>query len=150
MGKQVPYVVVGLLNYLLLVLMCIVWFNVPVRGSFWAMTLGAWLFVVVATGLGLLVSSLVRTQVAAIFIVAVMTLIPSINFSGFIYPIATLTGAAKVVGLGFPASWYQRISIGGFAKGLGFSDYLIEYAVLLVFAVVFLGIACLNLKKQEQ
>ena len=54
------------------------------------------------------------------------------------------------MGVGFPASWFQRISMGGFTKGLGFSDMLIEYAMLVSFGALYLLLACVFLKKQEK
>jgi len=149
LGKQLPYVVLGLINYLILVLMAIFWFKVPIKGSFLAMSFGALLLVYVSTGLGLLVSSLVRTQVAALFVTAIVTLIPTINYSGLLYPLSSMDGIAYAIGVGFPASWYQRISIGGFTKGLGWSSFLTEYMVLTAFALAFITFASIFLKKQE-
>lgn len=149
LGKQLPYVVLGLINYLILVLMAIFWFKVPIKGSFLAMSFGALLLVYVSTGLGLLVSSLVRTQVAALFVTAIVTLIPTINYSGLLYPLSSMDGIAYAIGIGFPASWYQRISIGGFTKGLSWSSFLTEYMVLTAFALAFITFASIFLKKQE-
>lgn len=149
LGKQLPYVVLGLINYLILVLMAIFWFKVPIKGSFLAMSFGALLLVYVSTGLGLLVSSLVRTQVAALFVTAIVTLIPTINYSGLLYPLSSMDGFAYAIGVGFPASWYQRISIGGFTKGLSWSSFLTEYMVLTAFALAFITFASIFLKKQE-
>ncbi len=150
LGKQLPYVVVGMLNYVVLVALCVWWFAVPLKGSLAAMTLGALLLVAASTAFGLVISSLVRSQVAAVFVTAVISLIPTINFSGLIYPTNTLSGGAWLIGMGFPATWFQRISIGGFTKGLGFADFQQEYGVLLLFYAVYLGVARLNLKKQEK
>ena len=150
LGKQMPYIAIGMVNYLLLALMTVFWFGVPVKGSFVAMSLGALLLVCVSTGLGLLVSSFVKSQVAALFVTAIITLIPTINFSGLLYPLSSMSGAAHALGVGFPASWYQRISIGGFTKGLGFADFATEYAMLCLFAATYITLACLFLKKQEE
>lgn len=149
LGKQLPYVALGLINYILLVIMAIFLFKVPFKGSFTAMTFGAILLIYVSTGLGLLISSFVRTQVAALFVTAIVTLIPTINYSGLLYPLSSMGSAAHAIGISFPASWYQRISIGGFTKGLGWSSFGSEYAVLLLFALIYITLACLLLKKQE-
>ncbi|MGT2491629.1 hypothetical protein ACU4GD_16630 [Cupriavidus basilensis] len=73
--------------------LAIVLLQVPLKGSFLALSLGAALFVLAATALGLLVSTFVRSQVAAIFGTAILCLIPSVNFSGLLYPVSTLTGS---------------------------------------------------------
>lgn len=149
LGKQLPYVGLGLINYILLVIMAVFLFKVPFKGSFTAMTFGAILLIYVSTGLGLLISSFVRTQVAALFVTAIVTLIPTINYSGLLYPLSSMGDVAHAIGIGFPASWYQRISIGGFTKGLGWSSFGSEYVVLALFALIYITLACLFLKKQE-
>jgi ribosome-dependent ATPase len=149
-GKQIPYVAIGLVNVALLTAVAVVGFGVPLRGSGAALATGAFLYVAAATGFGLLISTAVTSQVAAIFAAAILSVVPAINFSGFINPVSSLEGAAHWVGLFFPASWFQTVSIGTFAKGLGFADLGIELAALAGFAVVFVGAACLLLGKQER
>ena len=149
-GKQLPYIAVGAVNYLALLLMMIFWFQVPLKGSFMALSLGTLLIVCVSTALGLLVSSFVRSQVAAIFVTAIITLIPTINYSGFLYPISTMTGSAYWIGTIFPASWYLKISVGTFTKGLGMADLQQEFWVLAAAFCVLLLAACMLLKKQEK
>ena len=148
-GKQLPYVVVGMANYLTLVVLSITVLGVPVRGSFLSMSLGALFFVMAGTAFGLLISCFVRSQVAAMFASAIICLIPSLNFSGLLYPVSTLTGSSRVVGLGFPSSWYQLISLGAFTKGLDWRSFLPMYAALAAFAATYLLAACFLLKKQE-
>ncbi|MEP3279348.1 MAG: ribosome-associated ATPase/putative transporter RbbA [Stappiaceae bacterium] len=149
-GKQLPYIVVGMVSFLTLVLMAVFLFGVAVKGSFVALTLGALLYVFCSTGFGLLLSSIVSSQVAAIFAAAILTVIPSINFSGFLYPASTMVGAAKVAGYGFPSSWFQTISIGVFAKDMGVEAFPAQYAVLALFAILFLLAARLLLAGQEK
>ncbi len=149
-GKQLPYVAVGMTSFATLTLAAIFFFGVPLRGSVATLTLGALVYVLAATGFGLLVSTLVRSQVAAIFAVAILSVVPAVNFSGFLNPVASLEGAAKVVGLAFPTSWFQTISIGVFAKGLGIADLWREALIVAGFAGLFIGVACLLLDKQER
>lgn len=150
LGKQLPYLAMGLLNFVMLTAMVVFWFGVPLKGSFLALLLGALLLVGASTGLGLLVSSFTRSQTAAFFIAALGTMIPSLNFSGIINPLSSMEGSAYAIGVGFPASWFQRISSGGFAKGLGLGSFGVEYAMLALFGLLYLGLASLLLKKQEQ
>ncbi|MCJ8355629.1 ABC transporter permease, partial [Novacetimonas hansenii] len=102
-----------------------------------------------ATGLGLLISTFVSSQVAAIFGTSIIYLIPSVNFSGLLYPASTLTGISRMVGLGFPAAWYQLISLGCFTKGLGTGSFGTMYLALGGFAAIYMVAARLLLKKQE-
>ncbi len=149
-GKQLPYLASGAVNFVMLTAMVVFWFGVPLKGSFAALFVGSLLLVGASTGLGLLVSSFTRSQTAAFFIAALGTMIPTINFSGIIHPLSSLSGGAYAMGLGFPASWFQRISMGGFSKGLGLTDFALEYAVLAAFTLGYLLLASVLLKKQEK
>jgi ribosome-dependent ATPase len=149
LGKQFPYVVVGMLTFVILVLMALVVFRVPVKGSFGALTLGALLYVFSTCGFGQLVSTFTKTQVAAVFATTVLSVIPVTNFSGLLVPVSSLTGAGRAIGLAFPAAWFQPISVGTFTKGLTYSDLGFNALVLAMFAVGFFGAAHFFLQKQE-
>ena len=107
------------------------------------------LFSLTATALGLLASTLVRSQVAAIFGCSLLCLIPSANFSGLLYPVSTMTGASYVIGKAFPSSWFQLVSLGAFSKGLGAGSFGWPYAMLALMALACLAGARLLLRKQE-
>ncbi|HLG80235.1 MAG TPA: ribosome-associated ATPase/putative transporter RbbA [Bradyrhizobium sp.] len=149
MGKQFPYVVVGMLTFALLLLMAFLVFRVPVKGSPGALVLGALLYVFSTCGFGQLVSTITRTQVAAVFATMILGIIPVVNFSGLLVPVSSLTGQGRLLGLIFPAAWFQPISVGTFTKGLGFSDLWLNDVVLAMFAVGFFVAAQLLLRKQE-
>ena len=148
-GKQFPYVVVGMLTFTLLLLMAFFVFHVPVKGSFGALALGTLLYVFSTCGFGQLVSTFTQTQVAAVFATTVLSVIPTVNFSGLLVPVSSLTGQGKLIGLMFPAAWFQPISVGTFTKGLGLSDLWFNALVLAVFAIGYLLAAHLLLRKQE-
>jgi ribosome-dependent ATPase len=147
-GKQLPYIAIGFANFLVLLTMAAALFGVPPTGSLAALSLGALLYIFAATAFGLLISGFVSTQIAAIFATAILTVIPAINFSGFLYPASMLEGGARFVGLGFPSLWFQTVSLGVFAKGLDMSAFVREYAVLFGFGVLFLLLARLSISKQ--
>ncbi len=149
LGKQLPYVALAMLSYAVLVLLTVGVLRVPLKGSFIALSLGALLFVFATTALGLLVSTFVRSQVAAIFGTAILCLIPSVNFSGLLYPVSTLTGSSYWAGLAFPSSWFQLVSLGCFTKGLGAGSFAAMYGALLGFGLVYLLAAYWMLPKQE-
>jgi ribosome-dependent ATPase len=149
MGKQFPYVVVGMLAFTLLLLMGFFIFQVPVKGSFLALVLGALIYVFSTCGFGQLISTFTQTQVAAVFATTVLSTIPTVNFSGLLVPVSSLTGQGRLIGLLFPAAWFQPIAVGTFTKGLGLSDLWFNTLVLGVFALGFLIAALLFLRKQE-
>ena len=150
LGKQLPFVIVGMAIFALLVLMSFFIFHVPVTGSFGALTLGALLYVLSTSAFGLLVSTFTRTQVGAVFTGAVVSIIPTANFSGLLVPVSTLTGLARAMGLAFPGAWFQPISVGTFTKGLSYSDLWLNALVLAAFAIGYIIAAHILLQKQER
>lgn len=149
LGKQMPYVVIGFTALLILIATTVLLFGVPVNGSLAGLLLGGGLYIMAATGLGLLVSTFVRTQVAAILVTAIISVVPAINFSGFLYPASTLEGGAALLGRAFPALWFQTISLGAFAKARDFGALHLEFIMLGLFALGFMTAASLLLRKQE-
>ena len=149
-GKQLPYIAVGMVNFAAMMLMIIYLFGVPLKGSFTGLAVGTFLMVSASTALGLLISCFVRSQLAAIFATAIITMIPAQTYSGFLYPLSTMEGGALVIGKTFPSSWYYTVSVGSFTKGLHTADLLHEYAAIAAFAATSLILACVLLKKQEK
>ena len=147
-GKQLPYIAVGMVNFAAMMLMIIYLFGVPLKGSFAGLAIGTLLMVSATTALGLLISCFVRSQLAAIFATAIITMIPAQTYSGFLYPLSTMEGGALVIGKTFPSSWYYTVSVGSFTKGLHTADLLHEYAAIAAFAAASLILACVLLKKQ--
>ena len=150
LGKQLPYLGLALLSYLLLLLMALWLFRVPLTGSLSALTLGAALFVFATTGLGLLMSTFMRTQIAAVFGTAIVSTIPTILFSGMLVPVSSLTGAARFMGYGFPSAWFNHVSVGTFTKGLQPGDLWLDYGVLAAFGLGFLLVGLVLLRNQER
>ena len=149
MGKQLPYVLVGMLTFTLMLLMAFFIFHVPVKGSFGALAGGALLYVFSTCGFGQLVSTFTKTQVAAVFATTVLAVIPTVNFSGLLVPVSSLTGQGRFIGLMFPAAWFQPISVGTFTKGLTYPDLWFNALVLALFGVGYLIASHMMLAKQE-
>ena len=149
-GKQLPYVALALVNFVLMSLAAVTLFGVPMTGSFATLALAALLYSLSSTGMGLLASTLVRSQIAAIFFAMVGTLIPAVQFAGLIHPVASLEGLGRWIGELYPASHMFVISRGVFSKALGFEDLAASFWPLLIAAPVILGLATLLLRKQEK
>lgn len=148
LGKQIPYVLLAMLNFFLLAAFAMFVFRVPFTGSFLALTFGAFLYVIVSTGMGLVVSSFMTSQIAAIFGTMLVTLIPSIQYSGLIDPVSSLQGAGAYIGNIYPASYFVTISRGTFSKALGFGDLTDAYLALAIAIPVLLGLGAAFLRKQ--
>jgi ribosome-dependent ATPase len=107
-GKQLPYVGIGILNFLIMFAMALFVFRVPLKGDFLPLATGAVLYVWATTGLGLLMSSFTKTQLAAIFGTAIATMTPATQFSGMMTPVASLTGGARIIGDPLPRHRLRR------------------------------------------
>lgn len=149
LGKQLPYVIIAMISYASLIVLALLLFQVPIKGSFFALSFGVLLYVVASTGFGLLVSAFVKSQIAAIFAAAIFSIIPAINFTGFFAPVSSLTGNAKFISNIFPGSYFQQISVGTFTKGLNFNDLIYSYLILIVIIAVTLIASLFLLKTQE-
>jgi len=149
LGKQLPYIGIGMVSFAVLTAIIVFVFGVAVKGSLLALATGALLLAGAATAFGLVISTFVRSQIAAIFGSAIIVMVPTVNFSGMMYPVSALEGNAKVIGTLFPALYFQRISSGVFNKGLGFAELYRNHLVLALFCAVFLTAAALLLRKQE-
>ena len=150
LGKQLPYLASAMLSFLILYLMMRYWFGVPLNGSAAALLSGTLLMCATTTATGLLVSCFTRSQVAAIFITAVGTVMPAMSFSGFLVPVSSLQGGAYIMGKILPSAWYANLTTGTFVKGLGYPDLVREHFILGGYYLIILTLAVLNLKKQER
>ncbi|XQE66915.1 ribosome-associated ATPase/putative transporter RbbA [Pseudomonas sp. P3C3] len=148
-GKQLPYIALGLFNCALLVLLAVTVFDVPLKGSAFTLGLGALLYVACATGLGLLMSTFTNSQIAAVFGTAIATLLPAIQFSGLIYPVASLEGFGALVGQLYPTSQFLVISRGVFSKALELHD-LLGYFVALALTVPLLTLLSASLLRKQE
>jgi ribosome-dependent ATPase len=150
LGKQIPYVVLAMISFLLLTGLAVFIFGVPLKGSFPALVFAALLYVMATTAFGLLVSAFVSSQVAGIFAAGVLGILPVVQFSGLIEPVSSLAGVGRVIGELHPASHFLTITRGIFSKGLTFADLTASYVPLAMAFPVLIGLAALLLKKQER
>ena len=139
-----------MINFFILYVMALTIFGVPLKGSFWALSLGALLYVTSTTGIGLLISTFTRTQIAALIAAAIGTTMPAVQFSGMVTPVATLTGVPAIMGYGFPMTYFLRICVGTFTKGLGMADLLPSLGALVIFILALTGMSIMLLRKQER
>ena len=150
LGKQLPYVGLAMVNFLLMSLLAVTVFGVPVTGSFFTLSLAALIFSFAATGMGLLASAVTRSQIAAMFFAMIGTIIPATQFAGLIDPVSSLEGSSKFIGEIYPATHMISISRGVFSKALGLADLAGPLWSMLLSVPVILGAAVLLLKKQER
>ena len=150
LGKQLPYVLLAMLNYLLMCALAVFAFGVPITGSFATLTLAALLFSIIATGMGLLASAVTRSQIAAMFFAMLGTILPASQFSGLTDPVSSLEGVGRWVGEIYPATHMFAISRGVFSKALTLGDLTAAFTALALAIPVIMGIAIWALPKQER
>jgi ribosome-dependent ATPase len=150
LGKQLPYVLLAMVNFLLLTGFAVFVFRVPFTGSFLTFAAAAVLYVVITTGLGLVVSTFMKSQIAAIFGTALATLIPAVQYSGMVDPVSSLQGAGALIGQIYPATYFMTIARGTFSKALDFRDLQGAFLPLIIAIPVLLGLGIVFLRKQEK
>jgi ribosome-dependent ATPase len=150
LGKQLPYVAIGMLNFFILTAMALTIFAVPIKGNFLMLVLCTLLYVMATTGIGMVTSTFTKSQVAAVFVTAILTIVPTIQFSGLLQPVSTLTGNAGFIGRIWPASYYMHSSLGVYTKGLGASLLLVDIVYMACCIPVLLALSVAGLRKQEK
>lgn len=150
LGKQLPYIGVSMFGFFGLMALAVLLFDVQFKGSLAAISLGALLYVTATSGLGLLMSTFTRSQVAAIFGTAIATLTPAFAFSGFSSSVSALEGGAAVFSKIYPTTHFLVISQGTFGKALGLDDLSAQFTALALFVPAMTLLCALLLRKQEK
>jgi len=150
LGKQAPYIVLAMLNFLLLALLAVTVFGVPIKGSFATLALGALIFVTCSTGFGLFASTFTQSQIAAMFVTMIGTIIPCVQFAGLLNPVSSLEGVGAMIGRVYPATHFLTISRGVFSKALDVSALGSAFWPLLAAVPVILAATLLMLRKQDR
>jgi ribosome-dependent ATPase len=149
-GKQLPYIAIGMINFFILAILTLVVFNVPIKGNFPMLIFSTLLYVTATTAIGMVTSTFTKSQVAAVFATAILTIVPTIQFSGLLQPVSTLTGNARFVGSIWPATYYMHSSLGAYTKGLGAGLMMGDVLFFAICIPVLIGISLLGLRKQEK
>ncbi|HET7923468.1 MAG TPA: ABC transporter permease, partial [Rhodanobacteraceae bacterium] len=150
LGKQLPYIAIAMINFFILAAIALIVFNVPIKGSFLLLTVCTLLYVIVTTQIGMLVSTFTSTQVAAVFVTAILTIQPTVQFAGLLQPVSTLEGGAKVIGSIWPTTYYMHSSVGAYTKGLRPELMLQDLIFLAACVPVLYIVSALLLRKQEK
>ena len=150
LGKQLPYIATSFISFLLLVAMAVWLFNVPLKGDVLALFVIALLFVTFSTSFGLLASVFTNSQIAAILLTTIGTMVPAVQFAGMITPVSALEGAGRLIGEVHPVSYFLLASRGIFSKGLGFGTLDFAVFAITIAIPITLWLATVLLNKQER
>lgn len=149
LGKQLPYIAIGIVNFAIMLVAVIYVMGVPLKGSILALSCGAIIYLIVSTNYGLFTSAFSKSQAAAVFVTAILSILPTVQFSGLSQPVSTLEGGAQTIGKFWPTTYFMNISVGSFTKGLRWSELSQDLLYLSLFIPAFLGLSMWFLKKQE-
>ena len=132
-----------------MIVMAVTVFDVPVKGSLPTLLFSCVAYCIISTGIGLLASSVTRSQIAVIFLTMIGTILPAVQLCGLINPVNSQSGAARVVGSIFPTTYMLLISRGIFNKALEFRDLVHPILIMLIMIPIILGLGIISQKKQE-
>ncbi len=148
LGKTAPYLVLSFINAIVVVIMGMIVFGMPMRGSFLLLGFECFLYMFVSLALGILISTKAKNQMAALFASALALMMPTMLLSGFIFPRESMPWPLQVIGAAFPATWFNPIIKGIMIKGVGL-DFLWKQTLILTgMAVLFIGLSIRNFKSR--
>ncbi len=139
-GKAIPYAALGFVDLLVVLAAGLFWFQAPFRGSLLLFLAVSTVYVFAAVGLGLLISTLTRSQVAAVVLAFVATIMPTLLFSGFLFPVYSMPARYQWLSLAFPARYFTEISRGLALRNAGLDQLWPQVAALLALTVALLAL----------
>jgi ABC-2 type transport system permease protein len=148
LGKAVPYFVIAMIDVMVAILMGQVLFGIVMRSSFWLMILATSLYVMVALSLGLVISILTRSQLVANQVAIVLTYLPSLLLSDFVFPSENMPEVLQLITKIIPATYYIDILNGVYLRGIGFDYLWRDFVVLLAMFAALAALNCARLKKE--
>jgi len=145
-AKTIPYLFVSMLNVACILLLSVFVLDVPIVGSLWLLVGESLLFTITSLSLGILISNVAKTQQTAQFASMMSLFLPTLLFSGFLFPIENMPIPLQIISNVVPAKWYYIIVKNIMIKGLGFSYVWKETLVLVAMTAILLGISIKNFK----
>lgn len=147
-GKAIPYFFIGLTDVLVAIFMGQVLFGVIMKSNFWLMVLASIIYLSVALSLGLLISVVTKSQLVANQLAIIITYLPSLLLSNFVFPIGNMPRALQIVAYIVPATYFIDILNGLYLRNLGFSHLWPSYVILIVMFMAVASMAFAVLKRE--
>ncbi|MFP3881359.1 MAG: ABC transporter permease [Actinomycetota bacterium] len=146
-GKIAPYFLIALMDIVLVLVIGTLLFDVPFNGSLFPLALGALMFLFVALGLGVLISSVSENQAQSIQL-ALMTVLPQIMLSGIIFPLSSMAPGVRWIGYLLPLTYFNEVAKGIMIRGAGLGDLLMPLGLLTLLGAVIFGLAVMRFARQ--
>ncbi|MCG8650932.1 MAG: ABC transporter permease, partial [Pirellulales bacterium] len=150
LGKLIPYVLISSISFFLLFAGALLIFQVPFRGSPIAFSVTGILYVTCTTMMGMIISFFVRSQIAAVILAVLITLVPTLQYSGMIVPLSSLSEVGKIQARMLPASYFYEAIQASFLKGTGFAGLQLSIVALLIYSLVLYTLCCWKFSKRPK
>ena len=149
-AKAVPYLILSLINFTVILLLSVYMLDVPIRGNLLLLYAESTLFIIICLSLGLLISTVTASQQTAMLIAMMGMMLPTAFFTGFMFPIENMPIIFQGISKVFPSSYYYAIVKKVMLKGLDFTYVWKETLILIAMAVIFLSLAMKKFKIRLQ
>jgi ABC-2 type transport system permease protein len=146
-GKIAPYFLIASIDIVIVLLIGTLLFDVPFNGPVLPLALGAVMFLFVALGLGVLISSVSENQAQAIQL-ALMTVLPQVMLSGIIFPLSSMAAGVRWIGYLLPLTYFNEVAKGVMVRGAGLGDLLVPIGLLVLLGSVIFGLAVVRFSSQ--
>lgn len=146
-GKMVPYILIGSIDFLIALFFGTYWFNVPIQGNLTLLVVLGLGFVICALAIGMLISTIAKNQLQAMQM-SILFILPSVLLSGFIFPREAMPTFIRIVGFGIPLTYFINILRGIILKGIGLNYLWKDTTILLIFGISLLILASIRFKKR--
>lgn len=147
-GKTLPYLVLSQIGAMAIVGAAMVFFHLPMRGSWWSLFIVIGFFLVGALGTGIFISTTADSQQVALQEAALVAILPTLILSGFIFPIASMPLPLQYVATVIPARYFLTALRGIVLKGVGLSALWVPVSALVVYAIAVLGLSAVRLSRR--
>ncbi|MCS7163498.1 MAG: ABC transporter permease [Thermodesulfovibrio sp.] len=148
LGKAIPYISVSFITYLIIFILTIGLFETKFTGSFLFLTFSTIIYLFCTVGVGVLISILAKTQITAMLIAFIGTIIPSFIYSGYFSPISSLSEGGQLVSKTIPASYFMDIVRGVYLKGIGIESHIVDIISMVLYAMVIYTLAIISFRKR--
>lgn len=147
-GKLVPYGLIAFVQIVMVIAVGFLWFDVPLRGSIGLLLLVGLVYVFCTVGIGLLVSTVTKSQLVAMLLALIVTLMPSFLFSGFLFPIFTMPYVLQLYTRLFPVQYFVDFSRGVVLKGAGLPELWPSVLLLFAYTAIIFALAAWRFRKK--
>jgi len=149
LGKTIPYIFVALVSMVLILAVGYAFFGVTIKGNRLMLLLSSTLFILSALSMGVLISSMTRSQQVAFFVAALTSILPTFLLSGFVFPIRNMPLAIQAISYVVPARYFVEVLRSILVKGVGVETYWPELVSLSVFTVVVLAVSTIRMSRTK-